>query len=79
MEIGPTLDFFVFPANIESRGFAGKSFRGQICGHCLRPSPPSSSSYQGRAPLHNVLFVQYDAPVSKILGVFFWNLDSVLL
>ena len=29
--------------------------------------------------LHNVLFVQYDSPVSKILGVFFWNLDSVLL
>jgi len=29
--------------------------------------------------LHNVLFVQYDAPVSKIFGVFFWNLDSVLL
>ena len=29
--------------------------------------------------VHNVLFVQYDAPVSKILGVFFWNVDSVLL
>ena len=30
-------------------------------------------------PVHNVLFVQYDSPVSKTLGVFFWNLDSVLL
>ena len=29
--------------------------------------------------LHNVYIVQYDSPVSKILGVFFWNLDSVLL
>ena len=33
----------------------------------------------GERPVHNVLFVQYDSPVSKILGVFFWNLDSVLL
>ena len=29
--------------------------------------------------LHNVYIVQYDSPVSKILGVFFFNLDSVLL
>ena len=29
--------------------------------------------------LHNMYIVQYDSPVSKILGVFFWNLDSVLL
>ena len=45
MEIGPTWDFFVFPANRSC--FAGKSFRGQICSHCLRPPSPS---YQGLAP-----------------------------
>ena len=38
-----------------------------------------SLSYCTNCALHNVLFVQYDAPVSKILGVFFWNLDSDLL
>ena len=34
------------------------------------------SSWQGTwlQTVHNVYIVQYDSPVSKILGVFFWNL-----
>ena len=50
MSLKDQIGHFLYFLAIVARGFASKSFWGQICGHCLRRSTPSSSSYQGRPP-----------------------------